>query len=142
MAEKTYNLEIVTPKKVVFKALVSSFSAPGVVGGFQVLKGHAPLLSTIGIGEVKLIDIDGREHRFATSGGFVEVREDNVVMLAETAERATEIDVPRAQAARDRAKKRIEEKKVETDIERARVALLRALNRLKVAAKVPAEQTR
>lgn len=142
MAEKTYNLEIVTPKRIVFKAQVTSFNAPGVVGGFQVLKGHAPLLSAIGIGEVKLVDVDGREHRFATSGGFVEVRENNVVMLAETAERATEIDLQRAEAARDRAKKRIEEKKVETDIERARAALQRALNRLKVAAKAPAEQAR
>lgn len=135
MAEKTFRLEIVTPRKVVFSADVTSFSAPGVVGGFQVLRSHAPLLSAIGIGEVKVVDTNGVEKHYATSGGFVEVHENKVVLLAETAERADEIDVQRAQAARDRAQKRIAEKKLETDIDRARVALARALNRLKVSAK-------
>ncbi|HAL57315.1 MAG TPA: F0F1 ATP synthase subunit epsilon [Bacteroidetes bacterium] len=133
MAEKKFNLEIVTPKKVAFSAEVTSFSAPGVVGGFQVLRSHAPLLSNIAIGEVKVTDANGVEHRYATSGGFVEVHENKVVMLAETAERADEIDTTRAHAARERARNRIDSKKVETDIERARLALYRALNRLKVA---------
>ncbi|HWP81927.1 MAG TPA: F0F1 ATP synthase subunit epsilon [Bacteroidota bacterium] len=141
MAEKTFHLEIVTPKKVVYKALVESFSAPGVVGGFQVLRSHAPLLSAIGVGEVKIIDAQGNEFRYATSGGFVEVHENKVVMLAETAERADEIDVKRAEAARDRAQKRIAEKRIETDIERARAALHRALNRLKVARRVAQMET-
>ena len=130
MAEKKFNLEIVTPKKVAFSAEVTSFSAPGVVGGFQVLRSHAPLLSNIAIGEVKVTDANGVEHRYATSGGFVEVHENKVVMLAE---RADEIDTTRAHAARERARNRIDSKKVETDIERARLALYRALNRLKVA---------
>ncbi|MEX2090062.1 MAG: hypothetical protein WEB62_09825, partial [Bacteroidota bacterium] len=56
MADKTFNLEIVTPKKVAYSGRVLSFSAPGVVGGFQVLYNHAPLLSNITIGEVKIID--------------------------------------------------------------------------------------
>ena len=133
MAEKTFHLEIVTPRKVIFSAEVQSFSAPGVVGGFQVLKSHAPLLSSIQIGEVKVIDTAGTETRYATSGGFVEVRENKVVMLAETAERVDQIDVQRAQQSRDRAQKRIAEKKLETDIDRARVALARAMNRLKIA---------
>jgi F-type H+-transporting ATPase subunit epsilon len=135
MAEKTFRLEIVTPRKVVFSDEVISFSAPGIVGGFQVLYNHAPLLSAIGIGEVKLVDTTGAERRYATSGGFVEVRDNKVVLLAETAERADEIDVQRAEAARDRAQKRIAEKRIETDIERARAALARALNRIKIAAK-------
>jgi F-type H+-transporting ATPase subunit epsilon len=133
MAEKEFQLEIVTPRRVVFQAPVTSFSAPGVVGGFQVLRSHAPLLSTIGVGEVKIIDAKGRELHYATSGGFVEVHDNKVVLLAETAEEAHEIDVKRAEAARDRAFKRISEKKIETDIERARAALQRALNRLRVA---------
>lgn len=133
MADKVYRLEIVTPKKVVFSGEVTSFSAPGVVGGFQVLRSHAPLLSNIAIGEVKVVDSAGSETRFATSGGFVEVRENKVIMLAETAERSDEIDVPRAEAARDRARKRLKEKNAETDVDRARIALFRAMNRLKVA---------
>lgn len=135
MAEKVFKLEIVTPKKIVYSAEVTSFSAPGVVGGFQVLKSHAPLLSSISIGEVKIQDADGKEIRYATSGGFVEVHDNTVVLLAETAERSDEIDVARASSARDRAQKRIEEKKAEIDLERARIALFRSLNRLKVANK-------
>jgi F-type H+-transporting ATPase subunit epsilon len=133
MAEKAFNLEIVTPKRSVFSGEITSFSAPGVVGGFQVLKNHAPLLSSISIGEVKLVDVAGIESRFATSGGVVEVHDNKVIMLAETAERADEIDVVRAQEARDRARKRLAEKKSEIDVDRARLALFRALNRLKVA---------
>jgi F-type H+-transporting ATPase subunit epsilon len=133
MPDKSFSLEIVTPKKVVFSGVVTSFSAPGVVGSFQVLRSHAPLLSTTRIGIVKVVDAAGREMRFATSGGFVEVHDNKVVMLAETAERSDEIDVNRAEAARDRAKKRLEGKRREIDVERARLALHRALNRLKVA---------
>lgn len=133
MADKSYKLEIVTPKKVLFNGDVTSFSAPGVLGGFQVLKSHAPLLSNISIGEVKLVDAEGNEHRYATSGGVVEVKDNKVVFLAETAERSDEIDASRAEAARDRARKRLSEKKTGIDLDRARTALFRAMNRLKVA---------
>jgi F-type H+-transporting ATPase subunit epsilon len=133
MADKSFKLEIVTPKKIVFSGDVTSFSAPGVMGGFQVLKSHAPLLSTIAIGEVKLVDQSGTESRYATSGGFVEVHENKVMLLAETAERSDEIDVQRAESARERARMRLKEKVEETNIDRARLALFRAMNRLKVA---------
>jgi F-type H+-transporting ATPase subunit epsilon len=133
MADKSYKLEIVTPKAVLFSGEVASFTAPGVLGGFQVLKSHAPLLSNISVGEVKLVDAAGTEHRFATSGGVVEVRDNKVILLAETAERSDEIDVERAEAARDRARKRLAKKSAEVDVDRARFALFRALNRLKVS---------
>jgi F-type H+-transporting ATPase subunit epsilon len=132
MAEKIFKLEIVTPKKVVFSGDVTSFSAPGVLGGFQVLKSHAPFLSSLSIGEVKVIDAAGNESRYATSGGFVEVHENKVILLAETAERSDEIDVWRAEAARERARKRLAKKRAEIDDDRARLALYRAMNRLKV----------
>lgn len=133
MAEKLFDLEIVTPKKTVFSEKVESFSAPGIVGGFQVLKSHAPLLSSIRIGEVKILDASGKEWRYATSGGFVEVRQNKVVMLAETAERADEIDTRRATASLERAQKRIAVKRIDIDVDRAKIALQRAMNRLKVA---------
>ena len=133
MADKTYHLEIVTPKKVVLNAEVTSFSAPGVMGGFQVLRSHAPLLSTIAVGDVKVVDSQGKETHYSTSGGFVEVRDNRVILLAETAERSDEIDVDRAKISRDRAQQRIAERKVETDVDRARVALARAINRLKIS---------
>ena len=133
MSDKSYKLEIVTPKKVVFSGDVLSFSAPGVLGGFQVLRSHAPLLSNISVGEVKVVDLEGKEFRYATSGGVVEVKENKVILLAETAERSDEIDVQRAEEARDRERKRLAKKSAEIDMDRARLALFRAMNRLKVA---------
>jgi F-type H+-transporting ATPase subunit epsilon len=133
MTDKILQLEIVTPRRVVFKGEVTSFSAPGVVGGFQVLYDHAPLLSSLKIGEVKIKEVSGTEFHYAISGGFVEVRENHVLLLAETAERIDEIDAERAKASRDRAQKRMAEKKPDIDFERARLALYRALNRLKIA---------
>ena len=133
MEDKILQLEIVTPRRIIFKGDVTSFSAPGIVGGFQVLYNHAPLLSTLKIGEVKIKESGGSEFHYAISGGFVEVRENNILLLAETAERTDEIDAERAKASRDRAQKRMAEKKPEVDFERARLALYRALNRLKIA---------
>ena len=132
MSGKNFNLDIVTPTKTVFSGEVQSFSAPGVEGGFQVLFNHAPLLSSIAVGKVKIIDGVGKETHYATSGGFVEVNHNRVILLAETAERADEIDVQRAEEAKKRAAERLE-KREEIDEERARGALLRAVNRLKIA---------
>ncbi len=133
MADKSFKLQIVTPQRVVFNGEVISFTAPGTVGSFQVLYNHAPLLSSITIGEAKLTDTQGKEIHYATSGGFVEVKDNEVTLLAETAEKADEIDVPRAEQAKARAQQRLAEKKPETNLERAQIALSRALNRLKVA---------
>ncbi len=135
MAGKTFTLEIVTPRKVVFSGEVESFSAPGVMGGFQILYNHAPMLAAIGIGEAKFRDVSGKDVHFATSGGFVNVVSNHVTVLAESAERADEIDVSRAEAAQERAKHRLSEHEPATDVERARVALQRALNRLRIAAR-------
>ena len=133
MSVKTFHLEIVTPERIVFKGEIISCSAPGASGGFQILYNHAPLLSSLDIGEVKVTEAQGTELLYAVSGGFIEVRDNRVVLLADTAERTDEIDRGRAEAARDRAKKLIIERKSDTDIERARLALNRALNRLKIA---------
>ena len=133
MTDKILHLEIVTPRRIVFKGEVTSFSAPGTVGGFQVLYNHAPLLSSLLIGEVKIKEASGSESRYAISGGFVEVRENQILLLAETAERIDEIDIERAKASRERAKKRMTEKKPDIDFERARLAFYRAVNRLKIA---------
>jgi F-type H+-transporting ATPase subunit epsilon len=133
MGDKSFKLEIITPRRVIFSGSVTSFSAPGVVGGFQVLYNHAPLLAAIGIGEAKLLDEAGNEVRYATSGGFVDVLHNHVTVLAETAERAEEIDLQRAKAAKERADRRLRERHEDTDFDRARIALARALNRIRVA---------
>jgi F-type H+-transporting ATPase subunit epsilon len=135
MYDKPFDLDIITPERVVYRDKVVSFSAPGVEGSFQVLFNHAPLLSIIGVGKTKLMTGGGQEVLYATGGGFVEVKDNKVVVLVESAERADEIDVPRAEAARNRAEGRLKSKDTNVDIARAQVALLRAMNRLRVVGK-------
>jgi len=135
MADKQFKLEIITPRRVAFSGDVVSFTAPGTMGSFQVLVNHAPLLAEIGIGEAKLRDPHGNEFRFATGGGFVEVKKNHVVMLAESAERAEEINLAAAESDRDRALKEIAERVSSHDIERAKAELQVALNRIRVADK-------
>jgi len=133
MYDKSFNLEIITPARVVISEEVTSLSVPGVQGGFQVLYNHAPLMAAIDIGLMKVKDEEGKDKLYATSGGFVEVKDNKVVVLVETAERADEIDVLRAKAAKDRAAGRLHTRGSEVDMDRARVAMSRALNRLRVA---------
>lgn len=135
MADKNFQLDIVTPAKTVYSGEVQSFTAPGVMGNFQVLFNHAPLLSSIGIGEIKVVESNGTSLHFATSGGFVEVKSNKVILLAESAERSDEINVERAEKAKTRAAERINKKDRETDDARARVALSRSINRMKIASK-------
>jgi len=129
-----FNLEIVTPEKMVYSGTVKSLQAPGTEGGFGVLARHAPMLASLDIGPLSFVEEGGSARRAAISGGFAEVRRDHVTVLAETAETAEEIDVERARAARDRAQERLRQWfKDIIDVERAQAALTRALIRLKVA---------
>lgn len=128
-------VSITTPqKKRVFEG-VRSCTAPGIKGSFQILVDHAPLLSQLEIGEIKLESDKGLE-RYSTSGGFLEVLKNNVSLLLESCEKAEEIDVERAKSALERARKRMQEKSADLDIMRAEAALLRALNRIRIAGKV------
>jgi len=126
---KTLTLEITSPHGAVFSGEVSHVRAPGVNGSFGVLPGHTEFLSPL---EVGLIDvtIEGKLVQFTTSGGLAEVHSDKVEILAETAEKVESIDVERAKAAAERARKRLEAHETELDVDRARAALARALNRL------------
>ncbi|MGA9115185.1 MAG: F0F1 ATP synthase subunit epsilon [Bacteroidota bacterium] len=133
MFDKPFQLRIITPSKVVFQGEAVSVSVPGTRGGFQVLHGHAPCLSSLEVGVLKVKDAAGTDTVYATSGGFVEVRENLVLVLVETAERPEEIDAARAEAARDRAGQRIRAHDRAVDEDRARAAILRALNRLRLA---------
>lgn len=131
-ADKTFRLEIVTPGGTVFSDDVEALRAPGVDGYFGVLPGHTPLMTALKIGEIR-VRRKGETIRFSTSGGFIEVLPRRSIVLAETAERADQIDVARALAAKERAEKRLRERGPDVDEERARAALQRALNRLRVA---------
>ena len=126
-------LEIVTPERQVFSEEVDSVVCPGVEGELGVLPNHAPLLTTLGVGELR-IRRGGEEEFFAIAGGFLQVRPDRVVVMAETADMASEIDVEKAQEARREAERALAEGFEEpADLARARASLQRALLRIRVA---------
>jgi len=126
-------LEIVTPERQVFSDEVDSVVCPGVEGELGVLPHHAPLLTTLGFGELR-IRRGGEEEFFAIAGGFLQVRPDKVVVMAETADMASEIDLEKAMEARREAEQQLSEGFEEpADLARARAALQRALVRIRVA---------
>ena len=128
----TFQLDILTPAKKAYSGRVQSLQAPGSEGSFGVLPGHAPMLSALGIGRISFVEENGANWEAATSGGFAEVQRDHVILLVETEETGTQIDVARARAARDRALERLAQQQ-NIDRARAQAALARALNRLRVA---------
>ncbi len=134
MSEHLISLEIVTPQRIVFSDEVKSFTAPGAEGVFQILQKHAPITSTLLPGTVKFVTKDNETKHFATSGGTVEVHANKITMLAETIEAKDDIDVQRAEDAKQRAMKRLETKEG-IDFERARFALKRAVSRINVSKK-------
>jgi len=126
-------LEIVTPEKQAYADEVDSVVLPGTEGELGVLPHHAPLVSTLGIGELR-IRKGGVEESFAIVGGFLQVLPDKVVVMAETADMASEIDVEKAQQARAEAERALEEGYHEgADLAAARAALQQALLRIRVA---------
>jgi F-type H+-transporting ATPase subunit epsilon len=126
-------LEIATPMRLAVSEQVDEVVAPGVEGYFGVLPGHAPFLTTLGIGELTY-RVGREEHHLALVGGFAEVRNDKVIVLADAAERPEEIDRARAERARERAERRLSGRAPdEVDFARAQAALMRALMRLHVA---------
>ena len=124
-------VEIITPNKIGYKGEVISITVPGTKGNFQILYNHAPLISSLEIGEIIIEANDGEKEYFATSGGTIEVVNNKVIVLAETFESTKEIDVKRAEEAKIRAEERLKKKREEQiDDFRAELALKRALNRL------------
>ena len=126
-------LELATPTRMVVAETVDEVVVPGTEGYFGVLPGHAPLLATVGIGELSY-RIGRDERHVAVAGGFAEVRNDKVIVLADSAELPQDIDRARAERARDRAEQRLSARSQdETDYARAGAALARALTRIQVA---------
>jgi F-type H+-transporting ATPase subunit epsilon len=123
--------EIVTAERVVYSDEVDMVIAPGTVGELGVLPHHAPLLTSLNVGELR-VRKGNEEVDIFVSGGFLEVLSDKVVVLADTAERAEEIDIARAEEAKRRAEERLRARAEEVDVARAEAALRRSLMRLKV----------
>lgn len=126
-------IRIITPEKTVLEADdVEHVVLPAENGELGVLADHIPMVCTMQIGHIR-VDLPGSSVDLATSGGFAEVLEDRITVLADTAERACEIDVDRAEAARERAEERLRKSAEEIDMARAKAALARASNRLRIA---------
>jgi F-type H+-transporting ATPase subunit epsilon len=126
-------LEIVTPERLAYSDSVDAVTLPGIEGELGVLPHHAPLVSTLGVGELR-IRKGGAEESFAIVGGFLQVLPDKVVVMAETADMASEIDIEKAQEARREAEKALESGYHEgADLSMARAALQQALLRERIA---------
>lgn len=130
---RAFPLELVTPERKLFSDDVQAVRAPGVQGSFGVLAGHAPLLTELETGLIKITLANGEEAYIATSGGFMQVSREKVIILADSAELSEEIDVERAHAAASRARQALEVPEGDLDAEEVRKALDRAQNRIRVA---------
>ncbi|WP_203332182.1 F0F1 ATP synthase subunit epsilon [Planococcus beigongshangi] len=128
---KTITVNIVTPDGPVYDSDVSMVIAVTASGEMGVLPGHIPTVAPLGIGAVRLKK-DNSTELVAVSGGFLEIRPEKVTILAQSAERATDIDVARARESAKRAESLLQAKKDEVDFKRAELALKRAMNRINV----------
>jgi len=131
MAEKTERLEIFTPEQKIYSDDIRYVIVPGTEGEMGFLPDHAPLVSALNIGIVKVYKEGGKILNIVVAGGFVETRNSRVTVLTRSAEREDEIDRDRAEAARARAEARLASKSPDVDVKRAELALKRALMRLK-----------
>jgi F-type H+-transporting ATPase subunit epsilon len=135
MAEKSFLLEVVTPRRLVLSEKVDEITAPGELGEFGVLPGHIPFFATLGIGEV-MYRKGNDKHYIAVSWGFAEVLGDKVTILAEIAELDSEIDVDRAKRKKEEAEKKLKDMSSDhKEYLKVKASLDKAMNRMMVAGK-------
>ncbi|NLI01338.1 MAG: F0F1 ATP synthase subunit epsilon [Chthonomonadales bacterium] len=137
----TLHLEIVTPDRVVLDTRVRSVRLPGTMGSFGVLPNHAPLIASLTTGAIKVEHDNGDIEYIAASGGFADVRDNRVTVIADTAERSADIDLARVRAAIERAQAQLAEGGAEAYTQ-AQETLRRYMNRLKVAQQQEEEAAR
>lgn len=128
----TIKLEIITAERQVLADDVNAVIAPGIEGELGILPHHAPLMTMLKPGEL-IIRKDSQETYMSVSGGFLEIRPDKIIILADACERAEEIDIERAEEAKRRAEEALKSRPPEVDFAQTQAALLRSLTRLKVA---------
>lgn len=129
---KEINLEVTTPSKTAFSGQIKSITVPGSKGNFQILYNHAPIMSALDIGFIKITGLDDIKTVYATSGGTVEVSNNKIIILAETFEAPEDIDLERANNAKLRAEERIKDHSSSVDHVRAQAALARSINRIRL----------
>lgn len=128
----SFRAQILTPEGSLIDEEVTGVQLPGTMGSFEVKTMHANIMSTLEVGEVVVRKATGQELHFAITGGFVEVVDNTLNLLAEAAEPVEEIDIERAKEARERARQRLESDDQNIDKNRARKALQRAENRIRL----------
>ena len=129
-------LKIVTPESEIFRGTADMVTLPGGAGDFGVLPGHTALFSTVDIGEI-YIKAENQEYYLAVGGGFAEVVDDKIIILAEAAEKAIDIDSKRAEAAKSRAEADLQSSnKEDTRFQKTETALKRANNRIQVSKRI------
>ena len=137
MSQKQIKFEIVTPERTVLKEEITQVTVPTKQGEITVLPGHIPLVASLEPGVIEIVKKENDKDIMSVSGGFIEVLRDKIVILADTAERAEEIDLSRAEEAKRRAEKLLAERHTAgVDEARAEVALHRALTRLTIGEKI------
>lgn len=129
----TFQFEVVTQERTVVLTEVEYVSLPGNDGKFGVLAGHVPMMASLALGIIEFGPRQGKRRKIALGGGFMEMHDNRLVVMAKTAELAEEIDVLRAKQAKERAERRLAEQRSDLDFTRARLALQRAMIRLEVA---------
>lgn len=134
MAENKIRLDIVTPAGLLMSENVAILNLPATLGSMGVMANHAPLMTTLDIGTIKYVQ-DGAEHFLAVHGGFAEVKDNVVIVLADAAEKAEDIDVARAEASQQRAQERLANRTADLDVLRAELSLRRAIARIKTSQK-------
>lgn len=127
------SVDIVAPDGAVFRGEATGVQAPGVEGSFEVRTGHAPMIAAFGVGPLTIRQTSGDAVTYATSGGFLEVLNDRVTVLAETAEPASQIDTDRARQAEEAARERLKGLTDPSERAAAEAALERARNRLRAS---------
>ena len=135
MLNRSFRVEIRTPEQLIYEGDVTSIRAPGVEGNFEILAGHLPFLTALDIGEIRIRESESPQ-LMAISGGVFEVLRTGVTALVETAEWASEIDVERAENARDRAQSELTANAPDLNRPQTEASLARAQNRIKVASNV------
>ncbi len=132
VAEKEFLLEIVTPENVFYSGNAERVVLRTITGDVCILRNHDPYVAPLGIGKMKVVH-DGKERYAVLSQGYIKVDNNKLTVLTDTAEWADQIDVDRAEAAKERARKRLEEKQEGIDFVRAEVALKKAIQRIEVS---------
>lgn len=129
----SFQAQILTPEGTLFDDDVKGVQVPGAEGSFEVKTLHADIISTLEVGHILVRKTNGEDQHYAVSGGFVEVHDNKLTLLAEAAEPVDQIDIERAKEAKQRAMERLKSEENDIDKERARKALARAENRIKLS---------